>query len=285
MKASKSLPIQGGEVADGGVQPDVEVLARRVGDLDAEVGRVAADVPVAQAVVAIFIGLEPFTDLVQHFGLQAAGVLRPLRQELHAARVAELEEVVLAGLEHWRGTRQHRVGVLQLGGRVDGAAHLAGVAVLVFRAALGAFALDEAVGQEHRLGGVEELLDGLGRDQLVLAQREVDGLGEFVVLRPVGRVPVIEADVKAVEVLLATGGDARDEVLRRLAGLLGRNHDRGAMGVIRADEVHLRARHALVANPDIGLGVLHDVADVETGIGIGQGSGDEKLAGHGRCSG
>jgi hypothetical protein len=66
--------LERGQVADRGVQPDVEVLARRVGDLDAEVGRVAADVPVAQAALALVVLGEPFLDLVEHLGLQAAGV-------------------------------------------------------------------------------------------------------------------------------------------------------------------------------------------------------------------
>jgi hypothetical protein len=39
--------------------------------------------------------------------------------------------------------------------------------------------------------------------------------------------------------------------------------------------------HALVAHPDIGLNVLHDVADVEIAIGIGQGGGNKELAWHG----
>jgi hypothetical protein len=38
---------------------------------------------------------EPFLDLVEHLGLQAAGVGRPLLQEVEAARVGQAEEVVL----------------------------------------------------------------------------------------------------------------------------------------------------------------------------------------------
>ena len=38
-----------GEVAHRRVQPHIEVLTRCVGNFDAEVGRVAADVPIAQA--------------------------------------------------------------------------------------------------------------------------------------------------------------------------------------------------------------------------------------------
>jgi hypothetical protein len=62
---------------------------------------------------------------------------------------------------------------------------------------------------------------------------------------------------------LRAGGDLGDELLRRDALLLGGDHDRRAVRVVGADEVHLVAAHALEAHPDVGLDVLHDVADVE----------------------
>ena len=276
------IVLQGGEVADRGVQPDVEVLARRVGDLDAEVGRVAADVPVAQATgTGLLVLVEPFLDLVEHLGLQAPDVGRPFLQEVEAARVGQAEEVVLAAAQHRHGAAQRRVRVLQLGGVVDGAAVLARVAVLVLGAAARALALDEAVGQEHRLHRVEELLDRLHVDQLVLAQRQVDLLGQRVVLRRIGGAPVVERDVEAVEVLRAAGGHLGHEGLRRLALLLGRDHDGRAVRVVGAHEMHLGAVHALEPHPDVGLDVLHHVPDVEGRIGVGQGGGDEEFAGHG----
>jgi TPP-dependent indolepyruvate ferredoxin oxidoreductase alpha subunit len=61
--------------------------------------------------------------------------------------------------------------------------------------AVGALALDEAVGQEHALFGVVELLDALGLDEAVGAQVAVDVLRQLVVLGRVGRVPVVEGDV------------------------------------------------------------------------------------------
>ena len=74
--------------------------------------------------------------------------------------------------------------------------------------------------------------------------------------------------------------DRGDELLRRLAGLFRREHDRRAVRVVGADEMHLVALHALEAHPDVGLDVLHDVADVERPVGVGQGGGDEEPAGH-----
>jgi hypothetical protein len=54
---------------------------------------------------------------------------------------------VLGLLEHRLRPGERRVRVLQVRGRVDRAAVLAGIAVLVLRAALRAFALDVAVGR------------------------------------------------------------------------------------------------------------------------------------------
>ena len=87
--------------------------------------------------------------------------------------------------------------------------------------------------------------------------------------------------MEAVEILLATGSDLAHEFLRRHAGLFGGDHDRRAMRIIRSDKIHLVAAHAHEAHPDIGLDVFHDVADVESAIGVGQGGGDEQLAGCG----
>ena len=53
------------------------------------------------------------------------------------------------------------------------------------------------------------------------------------------------------------------------------------MGIISPDKVHLMPAHTLKTNPQIGLDVFHDVADMERSIRIGQGSGDKQSAGHG----
>src|SRR5437879_4060470 len=95
-----------------------------------------------------------------------------------------------------------------------------------------------------------------------------------------GRVPVVEFDVESVEVLLAPLGDFGDELLRRLPRLLRRQHDRCAVSIVGADEVHFVALHALEPHPDVRLDVFHDVADVERAVRVGKGGGDEQPAGH-----
>jgi hypothetical protein len=48
------------------------------------------------------------------------------------------------------------------------------------------------------------------------------------------------------------------------------------VGVIGADKMHLMALHALKSHPDVGLDVLHDVANVKFAIGIRQSRGDKQ---------
>ena len=144
--------------------------------------------------------------------------------------------------------------------------------------ALGALALDETVGQEHVLLGVEELLDSAGFDETGLFQIQIDLLGQFVVLGAVGIAPVVKGNMKAVQVLLAAGRNISHELLGSLASFFSGNHDGRAVGIVRAHEVHGIALHSLCTHPGVGLDVLHDVADVEIAVGIRQGGGDKNLA-------
>ncbi|OIQ63398.1 hypothetical protein GALL_550610 [mine drainage metagenome] len=92
--------------------------------------------------------------------------------------------------------------------------------------------------------------------------------------------------MEAVEILFAPRRDVGDELLRRLAGLFGGDHDGRAVGIVRPDEMNHVPLRALEAHPDVGLDVFHDVTNVEMAVGIGERGGDEELAGHGclfRC--
>jgi hypothetical protein len=183
------------------------------------------------------------------------------------------------GLADFRtGARKRGVRVHDFHRGVDGGTLFAVVAVLVGRAAARTRALDEAVGEEHALDRVVVLLDLLRVDETGGDEAAVDVLAELVVFNGVGAVPVVEADVEAVEVLLAACGDFGDEGLRRDAALLGGNHDRRAVHVVGADEVDLVAGHALVTHPDVSLDVLHDVAHVEGAVRVRQGGRNKKIA-------
>ena len=62
------------QIAHRCIQPHIKILARCVGDFNAKVRRVTADVPVAQAFAFASVGVgtntKPFFNFVRHFGLQ-----------------------------------------------------------------------------------------------------------------------------------------------------------------------------------------------------------------------
>jgi hypothetical protein len=91
--------------------------------------------------------------------------------------------------------------------------------------------------------------------------------------------PVIEAQVKAFEVARPLGRDARHQLLRRDALCLRLEHDRRPVSVVGTHEMHLMPAHPLKSRPDIDLDVLHDVADMERPVSVGQRGSDEELAG------
>src|SRR5690606_38998405 len=165
--------------------------------------------------------------------------------------------------QHRFGTGQGGVGVDELGGRIDRAAGFTRVAVLVFGVAVRAFALDVAVWQEHALDRVVELLDRLAVDEAGLFQAGVDLLGEFDVLGRMGGMPVVEGDVKAIQILGTFGGVPGHELFRRDAFRLCLEHDGRAVRVVSAPEVHGVPRHPPGPYPDSGLDLFHDAADAE----------------------
>jgi hypothetical protein len=84
--------------------------------------------------------------------------------------------------------------------------------------------------------------------------------------------------MEAVEILAAAALDVGDEGLRRLPGLFGGEHDGRAVRVVGAHEMHRVPLHALKTHPDIGLDVLHDVADMKRAVGVRQRRRDEEAA-------
>ena len=96
-----------------------------------------------------------------------------------------------------------------------------------------------------------------------------------------GGIVVIEFDMEAVEVALVLLPDAGDELFRGEPFLLGAQHDRRAMSVVGTAIDTVMATHLLKAYPDVGLDVFDQMAQVDGAVGVGQGGGDENLAGHG----
>ncbi|MNI54098.1 hypothetical protein D3C73_1089760 [compost metagenome] len=195
--------------------------------------------------------------------------------------MADLEEEVL-GIAHFRGgPGDHRARFLQVGRRIGGTADFAVVAVLVGAAAVGADALNVAVGQEHALGRVVELRHRTAADVAGRFQLQVERLGQRLVGRRIGRVVMVEGDAKGSEIAFVTGLDVGDEGFRGDPCLLRSQHDRRAVGVVGAHEPGLAAAHSTRTHPDVSLDVADQVAQVQRAVGVGQGGGDERGTGHG----
>ena len=190
-------------VADRRVHPDVEVLVGGSRNQEAEVRRVAADVPGLES------GVEPLSQLVGDFGLQRAAE-HPLLQ--HVGELRQIEEVVLGAGEHRRCAGDQRARILQIGRVVSGAAHLAVVAVLVVAAAARTFALHEPVGQEQFAFRVEQLLHVAREDVAAFEQSRVDAFAQPAILFGVRRIEVVVRDEEAFEIALVLDADPLDQL-------------------------------------------------------------------------
>jgi hypothetical protein len=92
-------------------------------------------------------------------------------------------------------------------------------------------------------------------------------------------VEVVEIHAEVGEVGHVLGAHAIDQLFRRDAFLLGTQHDCRAMCIVGADVDGLVASQFLEAYPHVGLHVLEHVPEVDRTVGIGEGAGNENLAG------
>ena len=241
-------------VANWRIQPDVEVFAWRVRNFKAEVRRIAGNIPLLQT------GFEPFLHFVRDLFLQRTAACPRLQ---HFAKGRQVEEEVLRVAHHWRRARHHGFWLDKLGWAVSCAAHFAVIAVLIRRFTFRAGAFHKTIRKEHAFFWIEQLRDGAVFNKTVLFQTGVDKLRQFAVLVAVRGVIVVVADVKASKIGLMLLTHFGNHLLWRNTQLLCFQHDWGAVGIIRANEVYLVAAHSLVTDPDISLDMLQHVAEVD----------------------
>ena len=86
---------------------------------------------------------------------------------------------------------------------------------------------------------------------------------------------VVELDVEAGEILDVGFPHLGDQFLLADFLLPGADHDRRAVRVVGADINAAPPAKFLEANPNIGLQILHEVAQVDVAVGVRQGIGDE----------
>ncbi len=187
---------------------------------------------------------------------------------------AELEEVVFGFAPYRSGAADHRNRVLQVCRRINRAAILAGVAVLIGRRAHRAGSFHIAIRQEHRGGLIVRLTDAAPVDIACFSVQQVHLIAEDFVLGGVRRAEIVHADQHVRQVKLVLGMDLRDQLLRGNSFGLRLEHDGRAVRVVRADVVALMAAQLLEPHPDVGLDHLEDMSQMQRAIGVGQRAGD-----------
>ena len=181
---------------------------------------------------------------------------------------------------HRRRLRDRGDRLDQVGRRVGGTADLAAIAVLIGRSAARAGAAHIAVGQKHAGLLIVGLAHRAPRDVAAIAQRVIDRAREAHVFRRMSAVELIKSDQKTGVIAPVLLRGARDQRLGTDAFLLCPDHDRRAVRILGAAVDAVIATHLLEAHPDVGLHRLHDVTQVQRGVGVGQGAGDEDFSWH-----
>ena len=175
-------------------------------------------------------------------------------------------------------------GILQLGRLIGAAAVLAGVAVLIGRAAHRAGPADETVGQEALVGGAIHLLDTALLDGAVGLERLEDAHRVALVLRRMRRVVEVVFDLECLVVLDVLAVDGLDPFLRTHAGLGRADLDGRAVRVVGGDEERLAAERVHGPHEDVGLHRLDQMSEVDPAVGVSQGVRDDHPRGHGPAS-
>jgi len=258
------------DVADRRVKPDVPIMAIvGVWNREAEIRGRARNVPIAQRLTQKR-ALQPFGDIF----LQMTGGLRPALQE----RVALLrtDEEMFFAFQFGNRPRNGAFGIDQIGSRVGRTAPIAAVAVLIRRTTAGTRPSHEPIRQKQFFDRVVKLDHVAAGNQAGSLQAGPDLIAEFLVLRRVGAAIVVEQDVEAGKIAHVGGPHIFNHRFRRATLLAGAQHDGGAMRVVGTQEQAGAAAQSLETDPDVGLDVFDQVAEMDVSVGVRQGSGDEQ---------
>ena len=122
------------------------------------------------------------------------------------------------------------------------------------------------------------MLDIFFFDEAGIANRLPDFAAERAVLVAVGATVVVELDIELGEVPLVGRLHVGNELGFAVACLSGAYHDCRAMGIVGTKVTAIVAEKFLKSDPDIGLQILDQMANVDMAIGVGQGGSDKNTA-------
>jgi hypothetical protein len=178
---------------------------------------------------------------------------------------------MLRHLEDRRGPADSAARTDQIGGPIGRPADLAGVAVLVFRLAFGAYPADEPVGQGHVAFWAPGQVDGSFGNRAGVFKASENQFAEVFIFRRVRGIIVIETYKKTCEILQVFPSHSVNKLLRRYAFLSCANHYRCAMGVIGTEIQAVIAAELLEPDPDVGLAIFDYMTYMYRGVCVRQG--------------
>ena len=264
----------GGEVADNGLEPDVDALAVVAVERDGNAPLdVTGDGAVLQAAFEVAYG--KVLDVGTPVGLRANPV-----QQLVLER-GELEEEVLGLLEDGGVAAEAAADVDELLGVEGASAVVALVAAGSVEIAVGTGALDVAVGEEATVGLAVGLEHRLGVEVAVLIEAGEDVLGDLGVVLGVRGGEQIEADAEPFPAVEELGVVVLEHLLGADAAILGFEGHGGAVRVAAGDHEDVVALHPVVSGEDVGRNVrASGLADVYGAVGVRPSHGNEDAFGH-----
>ncbi len=85
---------------------------------------------------------------------------------------------------------------------------------------------------------------------------------------------IIDADPESSEIALVASSDLGYQIFRCYAGSLRSQHRRRAVSITGTDVMATVPLHSLKSHPDVRMGVLDKMPDMQWRIGVGQGAGN-----------
>ena len=265
----------GGQVADDGLEPDVDALAFVAFHRERNAPRQIAGYG------AVFeAALQEAAGGIGYVGTPKLLVANPVQQRLLESRQAQ--EEVLGIAEVWRFAANAAPGFHQFNGVKGVAAAVALVAPGALVAAMGADALDVTVGQEPGAAGAVGQQHGVGVDVVLFLETLEDVLHHPPVVVGVRGGEQVKGDAQALPGIQKLRVIAIQDDVGRDAFLVGAYGDGRAMGVGAGHHQDFVALHAVVTGENIGGQIAAgDVSHVQGAVGVGPGDANENSLGQG----
>ncbi len=218
-----------------------------------------------------FVGEELRFEIVRDFRLKRAGIVNPILQEI--ARLFDFNKEMLRFAQFRRRSGEHAFRIDEFRRRIDGAAPLAAIPILLLLTALRTGAANKTVGEKTPGNRIVKLLDFAFGNQIGFSNLFPNEITEALGLRRVRTPVVVERDIKSAEIFQVSFFDLGDKLFFGNSLLIRGNRNRGAVRVVGAKITAILAAKLLKTHPNVRLNVLDKVPNVNIAVRIRERAG------------